>query len=159
MFFSRETRAGLAPRSWPAVGVWLLVIGIFAARPIATASWTYTTIRSTGKWAAYYAFAECGDEPPMDWMEPKACEPLNNTDDPVTAEPPTTPPDPDDLPSAQPDTNTDEREGYVITVDETAITDVLDTTKDAVLDLHAEVEQIQDNGGLTVEIGNQGSDQ
>ncbi len=145
--FTPETKKGLAPRSWTTVGVWLVLAAVFVSRPIDTATAFIGAVKGTGEWVGYNVLADCGDTPPMEWMEPKTCPP---TGDAVPNQPPTSPsstqPDPIPAPSEG------EATAYVVTVDDQSIRSLLDEGADTVLALHNEVEEIQDNGGLTIEV-------
>ncbi len=144
--FNQETKKGLAPKSWTTVAVWLVLLAVFVSRPVDSASAFLGAVKGTGEWVGYNVFADCGDTPPMDWMEPKTCPPSGDAEGPATTGPSSTQPDP--APSEG------EASRYVVTVDDASCRSLLDRGADTVLALHGEVEAIQDNGGLVVEVGN-----
>ncbi len=68
-----ETAKRLAPSSWAGVAVWAVLLVVFVTHPIDATRLTASAVIGTGRWLGYTAFADCGSEPPMAWMEPKAC--------------------------------------------------------------------------------------
>ncbi len=145
--FNQETKKGLAPKSWTTVAVWLVLLAVFVSRPVDSAGAFVAAVKGTGEWVGYNVFADCGDTPPMEWMEPKTCPPTGDAEGPAPG-PSSTQPNPGTAPSEG------EASGYVVTVDESSIRALLDRGANTVLALHGEVEAIQDNGGLVVEVGN-----
>ena len=147
---TRETTKGLAPRSWIGVAVWAVIVAAAIQNPGGTLSFLYRSASGTGQWIGYHAFAQCGDQPPHDWMTSKPCEPENldtsDTDDDIELGPPEVIPPP---------LEGEAGDGYVIQLDGNSIRGVLDQGTELVFALHSEVEAVQDNGGLTVEIGDQ----
>ena len=151
--------------------MWLVLISVVATHPIASGKATFAFLGGASRWVGYNAFADCGSEPPMDWMATKPCptpadsasleeqqpadelEPDDDTDDAVLKkQPPADELGPDD--DTQ-DAAADPADGYVVEVDSTTIRSALDRGTNTVLALHSEVTEIQANGGLTVEIGDQ----
>lgn len=91
--FNQETKKGLAPKSWTTVAVWLVLLAVFVSRPVDSAGAFLGAVKGTGEWVGYNVFADCGDAPPMDWMEPKTCPPSGDAEGPATG-PSSTQPDP-----------------------------------------------------------------
>lgn len=147
MIFGRESRPGLAPRSWTAVGVWLVLAAVVITRPVESIGFIVGAVKGTGEWVGYTAFGECESAPPMDWMEPKPCPPEPGPTDGADGH------NPGDTHDAAPT----REEGYVVRVDDQAVHDVLDQGVDVITDLHATVVDIQHQGGVTVEIGEPGN--
>ena len=72
---SSKTVKGLAPQSWTSVLVWAVLVVIFVSAPIqATKLVVVEVVGGTGRWIAYTAFADCGTEPPLEWMTAKRCD-------------------------------------------------------------------------------------
>ncbi len=69
-----KTVKGLAPQSWTSVLVWAVLVVIFVSAPIQATRLVVEVVGGTGRWIAYTAFADCGAEPPMEWMTPKRCD-------------------------------------------------------------------------------------
>ena len=139
-----ETARGLAPRSWLGVFTWGVIITIFISNPAALTGFVISSITNTGAWINYQAFADCGTKPPMDWMTTKPCN--HQTTDTTTIQ----------------TTNSDidgEGEGYVVSVDSETITSGLDAGVDAFRAVHNEISEIQQSGGVTVHVGETGTDQ
>lgn len=90
---NQQTRTGLAPKSWGAVVVWLVIIAVVISRPADSIALAFATVRGTGQWLAYTAFADCDEPPPMGWMSPKECPapppPEGATTNPTDPPPPT----------------------------------------------------------------------
>lgn len=145
--FNPETKKGLAPKSWTTVAVWLVLAAVFVSRPADSAEAFFGAVRGTGEWVGYNVFADCGDIPPMDWMETKACPTATGEADgpPADSQPV--------QPSQGPESG-GEASGYAVTVDDESIRSLLDRGAETVTALHGEVEDIQANGGLIVEVGN-----
>jgi hypothetical protein len=146
-----STAAGLAPKSWKAVAVWVVAVGIFITRPAESAGLVYGAVVGTARWTGYQAFADCGEPPPLEWMDPKPC-PATDPTGPGTVQSqgdadPTTPPAPDPAPVA------DETAGSY-QVDGTDLRTAMDAGTRAVLGLHDDVDDVFDRGGLTVTVGN-----
>jgi hypothetical protein len=142
--FNRETSKSLAPRSWWTVALWIILVGVVATHPIESGRAAVSFVGSTSRWVGYTAFADCGDQPPLDWMAPKECpdDPAGTTDggsDPAVEEP-----------SAH---GADGEAGYAVRVDGDGIRAVLEHGTDGVLALHREVTEIQQAGGLSLHIG------
>ncbi len=145
--FNRETSKSLAPKSWWAVTVWLVLIGVVATHPAESGKAAIAFVGGASRWVGYTAFAACGDEPPMDWITPKECPALEDND-------PTRRADSDELrPGDAQGTPVENEEGYVVGVDSNGIRAVLDQGARTVLAMHREVSEIQGNGGLSIEIG------
>ncbi len=146
--FNRETRSGLAPKSWLTVFVWFVLAAVVISRPTDSISFFFGAIQGTGEWLGYTAFADCGTEPPMDWIETKPCpDPIGpgDADQGPGSEAPL-------VPSEDATANGDPSE-YVIEIDDQAIRSVLDQGAEIVVDLHDEVTDVQDAGGFSVEVG------
>ena len=71
---SDKTVKGLAPQSWTSVLVWAVLVVIFVSAPIQATKLVVEVVGGTGRWIAYTAFAECGSEPPLEWMTAKRCD-------------------------------------------------------------------------------------
>ena len=69
-----KTVKGLAPQSWGSVLAWAVLVVIFVSAPIQSTRLVVSVVGGTGRWIAYTAFADCGAEPPMQWMTPKRCD-------------------------------------------------------------------------------------
>ena len=69
-----KTVKGLAPQSWTSVLVWAVLVVIFVSAPIQATKLVVEVVGGTGRWIAYTAFADCGTEPPLDWMTAKRCD-------------------------------------------------------------------------------------
>ena len=69
-----KTVKGLAPQSWTSVLVWAVLVVIFVSAPIQATKLVVEVVGGTGRWIAYTAFADCGTEPPLEWMTAKKCD-------------------------------------------------------------------------------------
>lgn len=69
-----KTVKGLAPQSWTSVLVWAVLVVVFVSAPIQATKVVVEVVGGTGRWIAYTAFAECGTEPPLEWMTAKRCD-------------------------------------------------------------------------------------
>ena len=69
-----KTVKGLAPQSWTSVLVWAVLVVIFVSAPIQATKLVVEVVGGTGRWIAYTAFADCGAEPPLEWMTAKRCD-------------------------------------------------------------------------------------
>ncbi|MCP4222031.1 MAG: hypothetical protein GY773_01645 [Actinomycetia bacterium] len=126
-----------------------MLIGVVATHPVESGRAAVSFVGGASRWVGYTAFADCGDEPPMDWITPKQCPVLEDSD-PVAST------GPGELQPGDAQGPTDQgEEGYVVRVDSNGIRAVLDQATETVVALHDEVSEIQDNGGLSVEIGDQ----
>ncbi|MEZ5411223.1 MAG: hypothetical protein R2761_24550 [Acidimicrobiales bacterium] len=81
-----KTVKSLAPQSWTSVLVWAVLVVIFVSAPIQATKLVVEVVGGTGRWVAYTAFADCGTEPPLEWMTAKKCDGQGvNTDGTPTA--------------------------------------------------------------------------
>ena len=80
-----KTVKGLAPQSWTSVAVWAVLVVVFISAPVQATKLTVSVVGGTGRWIAYTAFADCGTEPPLEWMTAKECD--GAPAEPVNAEP------------------------------------------------------------------------
>lgn len=69
-----KTVKGLAPQSWTSVAVWAVLVVVFVSAPVQATKLTVNVVGGTGRWIAYTAFADCGTEPPLEWMTAKECD-------------------------------------------------------------------------------------
>jgi hypothetical protein len=158
--FGSQPAQGLTPRSWKAVTVWVIAAGIFITRPVESAGLAYNAVTGTARWTGYQLFAECGETPPMDWMEPKPCpadsegEGQDPTNPPTGSETNTPDPAPTPALASGPDQVDDGDTAGAYRIDGIDLRGVLDTGTRAVVDLHNEVDDVFNRGGLTVEVGN-----
>lgn len=70
-----ESVKRLGPQSWTQVGVWAVLVVVFATHPIATSKFVGKAVWGAGSFIGYEAFAHCDTPPPSDWMETKRCQP------------------------------------------------------------------------------------
>ncbi|MEZ5407687.1 MAG: hypothetical protein R2761_06660 [Acidimicrobiales bacterium] len=75
----------LGPQSWTQVGVWAVLVVVFATHPIATSKFVANAVWGAGSFIGYEAFAHCDTPPPYDWMETKRCQPAPASADVATS--------------------------------------------------------------------------
>lgn len=80
-----ESVKRLGPQSWTQVGVWAVLLVVFATHPLATSKFVAKAVWGAGSFIGYEAFAHCDTPPPYDWMETKRCQPAPAPNDVATS--------------------------------------------------------------------------
>ena len=141
---------GLLPRSWLGVSVWAVMAAVFVTHPIESTTTVFSAVRGAGAWASYHAFADCGDIPPFDWIDPKTCAGVEGRSVDASGHTGAAPTSAGPSPTRPAG---GESGRYEVSLDHTVVETGLNAAVEVVLAVHRQVVKAAEADGISVHIG------